>query len=345
MMIASNSSTKENSTQELESQAVHPRAGGPDGFFVFDDDFSLTELEFEAVRLGAILEKIEVTSEADKRVVSTGFITLPLKSNKAKTEVFTASEVYRVQAFRNYREKLADKRVIVQNLADGKVAKLVKPADASRYFFAGRKRIKARIRKRLGRWYNCPGVLLSLTFDPELYSREDAWRAVGWLVSGYVNEVNQWRKRRGMPKAKFIGVLEPQPGTGYPHVHLVFPYLKWLAPIAVLTELWGQASNSVDVKVKDQMSPVGYVCKYITKLDGWSDLALSYIWANGTRLYRMSRDYSLPDYSDKRVPEWQFRRCLSLAGALYLVRTDLGGYETLLGAEDLVAQILERGSS
>jgi len=80
-----------------------------------------------------------------------------------------------------------------------------------------------------------------------------------------------------MPKAKFLAVLEVQPSTGYPHVHLMFPYLKWLAPIAWMTEQWGQAENSVDYQVKDSMSPVSYVCKYISKLEGWSDLALSYL--------------------------------------------------------------------
>jgi hypothetical protein len=78
-------------------------------------------------------------------------------------------------------------------------------------------------------------------------------------------------------------------------------------------------------------------------MDSWSDLALSYIWANGTRLYSMSQDYTLPGYSDKRVPEWAFRGVMSREKALGFVR--FGDYETLLGAEDLVSEIIRGGRS
>lgn len=143
-----------------------------------------------------------------------------------------------------------------------------------------------------------------------------------------------------MTKVKCLVALEEQSRTGYPHVHLVFPYLKWLAPIDFLTETWGQANNSVDIEIKDSMSPVSYVCKYISKIEGWSELALSYIWVNRTRLYSMSRDYVLDDDLDKRVPEWQFRRCLNRVQAVNLVINSLGGYDTLLGADDLITEII-----
>jgi len=147
-----------------------------------------------------------------------------------------------------------------------------------------------------------------------------------------------------MTKVKYLSVIEEQPEkTRYPHVHLVFPYLKWLAPLGFLTEIWGQASNSVDIKIKDSMSPVSYVCKYISKLEGWSDLALSYIWTNRSRLYSMSRDYIIPDFADKRVPEWAFRRCLNKTQAINLLVNNLGGFDTLQGADDLVNEIFSGG--
>ena len=88
------------------------------------------------------------------------------------------------------------------------------------------------------------------------------------------------------------------------------------------------------------MSPVSYVCKYISKLEGWSDLALSYLWTNRTRLYSMSREYVLLDYSGKRITEWSFDRCLNRSQAINLVVGGLGGYNTLLGADDIVAEVL-----
>ncbi len=274
---------------------------------------------------------------------SPGFITLTVNADKVDLG-YSEKETGQVLGFNEYLCKLSDKRVLVENLTDGSICKIVKPADVSRYFPGGRKRIKARIFKRLGRWFNCPGYLLSLTFDPKKISREDAWRLVGLLRREFMDRVNRWRKRHGMPKAKFLAVLEVQPSTGYPHVHLVFPYLKWLAPIAWMTEQWGQAENSVDYKVKDSMSPVSYVCKYISKLEGWSDLALSYLWVNRTRLYSMSRDYVLPDYSDKRVPEWLFRGVMSRYKLAVNFLSVMSRYETMLGAEDIVEMIVKRGS-
>ncbi len=138
--------------------------------------------------------------------------------------------------------------------------------------------------------------------------------------------------------------MEVQSGTGYPHVHLVFPYLKWLAPIAWMTEQWGQAENSVDYKIKDSMSPVSYVCKYISKLEGWSDLALSYLWVNRTRLYSMSRDYVLPDYSDKRVPEWSFHGVMSHYKLAVNLLSIMSRYETMFGAEDIVEMVIKDSS-
>jgi len=317
----------------------------------------LTPLIREALRLGAKIISVEEngSSTATKSPVSPGFISFTVNEDKAKTPhlhyitpdklswaVMVVGESRQVKAFLDYLAKLEDRLVLVVNLLDGNLAKIVKPADASRYFPDGRKRVKGKIFKRMGRWFNCPGYLLSLTFDPGKISRADAWRQVGVLRREFMNRVNRWRRRAGMPKAKFISVLEVQPGTGYPHVHLVFPYLYKLAPIEFMVETWGQASNSVDMSYKNSLSPVSYVCKYISKLDGWGDVALSYLWTNRTRLYSMSRDYMMPDYSDKRVPEWQFQRCLNKSQAVNLVTNGLSGYDTLLGADDLVNEILIR---
>ncbi len=303
---------------------------------------SFSPLVYEAISLGAVVESVEETRSvpATKSPVSSGFISLPVNVHKDNKVVLTGKEYHQRESFRYYRENLADKRVLLDNLDDGKLAKIVKPSDASRYFPRGRKRIKARIFGRLGRWFNCPGLLMSLTFDPKKISREDAWHLVGLLRREFMRRVNIWRQRHGMTKVKVLSVIEEQPGTGYPHVHLVFPYLKWIAPMEFLTENWGQANNSVDIKVKDSMSPVSYVCKYISKLEGWSDLALSYLWTNRTRLYSMSREYVLLDYSGKRITEWSFDRCLNRSQAINLVVGGLGGYNTLLGADDIVAEVL-----
>ena len=270
----------------------------------------------EALRLGATIESVENEQSAPvEGAVSYGFSILTDNVHKAKNYDFNEDELEDTDKFIQYIGELSDKRILLENLIDAS-NKIIRPADASRYFPKGQKRIKARIYKKLGRWRNCPALLLTLTFAPALISRQDAWYEVGYRVREFMNKVNQWRGRNGFSKKPlhFLKVLEVQRGknggldTEYPHVHIVFPYLKsFLAPISVLNEIWGQGNNAVDVKCKDNMSPVSYVCKYITKLDDWGYFALSQIWLNKTRLYSMSRDYVLPDYSDKRVPEWQYR--------------------------------------
>jgi hypothetical protein len=316
------------------SSIVSRRAEEEGGSQWLATDCSLVQ---EAIKLGAVLVSVEDISSK-----SSGIYSLKVNEDKAKIGLL-GSEKEQVRRFAAYRSSLGKKRVLVVNLADSSVLKVVKPADASRYFDGGRKRIKAKIYKRLGRWFNCPGLLLSLTFDPKLISRNDAWQEVGKLRREFMNRVNRWRLRNGYQKAKFLSVIEVQTKkTGYPHVHLVFPYLRYLAPVAWMVEQWGQAPNSVDIKVKDSISPVSYVCKYITKLEGWPELALSYIWVNGARLYSMSRDYCLPDYSDKRIPEWCFKGVMSRGQVLLAFDYLADKYSSLLGVDDLVNDILGR---
>ena len=308
------------------------------------------------MRLGGVIKSVQ------KKQFSYGLITLPVNEDKAKSCHFrhyvlgeehlhflvkdnldyvmmVLLESRQSEEFVAYLESLNNKRVLVESKADSSVASLINPCDASRYFSKGRNRCKARIRRRLGRWYNCPGLLVSLTFSPDLISRADAWRECRSRGREFMNRVNRWRKRRGMPRAKYLSVIELQKGTGYPHLHLVFPYLKYLAPINFMTVTWGQGEFSVDYKVKDSFSPVSYVCKYITKLDGWSDVALSYIWKNRTRLYSMSRDYSLPDYSDKRVSEWEFRGAMTLREVKRFVACGIRNYKSVKGCFDFLGQV------
>jgi len=308
----------------------------------------LTPLLKAALTFGGVVDWPEYLHPAGAQApASLKFNVCIVNEDKAKTPhfhiitpedvrwaVLIAGEIKQASSFLDYTSNLADKRVLVYNLADNALAKVIKPQDASRYFPGGRKRIKSKIYKRLGRWFNCPGYLLSLTFDPGRISRTDAWKQVGALRREFMNRVNRWRKRHGYSKAKCIPVLEVQPATGYPHIHIVFPYLRYLAPVEWMREQWGQAENSINFQVKNSVSPVSYVCKYISKLEGWSDVALSYIWINRTRLYSMSRDYVLPDYSDKRVPEWHFGVIESADRMFKHMPAYRLKYHTILGLED-----------
>jgi len=244
----------------------------------------------------------------------------------------------KVRAFREYRQELAGKVIIMENRACPSTVKVIRQADSSRYFPEGRKRLRAKILRRMGRWSSGAGVLLTCTYDPKLISIEDAWKDVGGRCGRLTDALNVWRKRGGMSKVRGIRVLEVQKRTGYPHVHVVFPGLRWLAPIGKLTEWWSQASNSVDLAYRDSVNPVGYVCKYISKLEGWSDGALAEIWRNRTRLYSMSRDYYVVA-DEKRFPEWSFRRSARLARAGFWLPELVAEYETVLGCNELAMEV------
>lgn len=215
----------------------------------------------------------------------------------------------RLYRYKKWKSELASRRVIVFHIEAIHTAKIVHCSDSSRYFKAGRARIKARIYQRLGNWTNVPGVLLTLTFDPKLISKETAWAEVGKRKRAFLNRLNLWRHRMGYTKLRSLSVLEEQTlHTGYPHIHLVFPGLKWVAPIQELTKIWGQASNSVDISLRDNFSPTAYICKYITKMDGWSEAGEAFLWENHLRLYSYARDYILPQLAARRAPEWRFSK-------------------------------------
>lgn len=227
-----------------------------------------------------------------------------------------------IKPFQEYKKQLSEKRVVILSQTVENGFKVIKPADSSRYFENGRKRIKAKIFKRLGSWAQCPGVLCTLTFDPKKISKEEAWAYYGKLRRQFLKKLNDKRYRKmayhcnldNFKRYQQINVVEVQPGTGYPHIHLVFPYLRYLGENGYLTKIWGW--GRVDARFKGNFSPTSYMLKYITKMDHWQDEHFNYCWLFGTRLYSLSRDYSLPQYSDKKVPEWKFyalHDCRSLA--------------------------------
>ncbi len=59
------------------------------------------------------------------------------------------------------------------------------------------------------------------------------------------------------------------------------------------------------VEYADNVHLGGYVCKYITKMGGWSDEALAFIWKNRIRMYGYSRCYNLVNEPKKKF-EWNY---------------------------------------
>lgn len=291
-------------------------------------DPGISPLVAEALRLGW-----KITSQVSKVIpLSPGLDRMPVNVGNRDFEVDKVSE------FREYRKELTDKVIIVKNSHDNSTVKVIRQSDSSRYFPEGRRRIRARILKRMGGFYSCAGLMVTLTFDPKVISKEEAWHSVGRLGRSWLDNVNRWRVRNGMPRVRGIKVLEVQPGTGYPHLHYAFPKLRWLAKREVMRRYWKYAEEGVDWRYRDSFSPAGYVCKYVSKLEGWSDDALAEIWLNRTRLYSMSRDYYLVA-EEKRVPMWQFVRSARIGSATVWFPSLVDEYDTVLGANDIAMEV------
>jgi len=142
----------------------------------------------------------------------------------------------------------------------------------------------------------------TLTYDPKKISKVDAWRSFGQDVRRFLNSINQYRKRRGWQRLHYLWIVEVQKQTGYPHVHIFFPKLKWLAPVEILSGNWGHGRANVESPKKIKVNCAAYISKYLRKMTGWTELHQALLWSGGCRMYGFSRGFSAA--IEKRAPEW-----------------------------------------
>lgn len=200
----------------------------------------------------------------------------------------TDREQENIRDFEAYLDKVENTVIMIGN-EEKKM--FVKPMEKSRYFQEGRKYMRRRINSSYNHNKVVHGVFLTLTYNPSLCSREYAWENLGKELSRFFDAVNIARKRRFLTKGRlgYLWVVEEQKGTGYPHVHVFFPGLKWLWGSDDIARMWG--NGFINVKGSGSCDMTGYLIKYIVKLDGWSKLGLSYLWKYGRRLYGISKRY------------------------------------------------------
>lgn len=183
-------------------------------------------------------------------------------------------------------------QILLQNEATGEY-KVVQPRESCRYFEKGRKKIKKNIYKRLGHNKNQKGIFLTVTYDPKITSRYNAWESVGKDISKLLEAMNKQRKRnRGIKeRLTYLWVIEEQQNTGWPHVHFFFPGIKSLLGFRKIKALWGK--GTVEVHSDKSCKVASYVTKYITKMSGFSLLGLAHMWYNKRRLYGFSRSFAV----------------------------------------------------
>jgi hypothetical protein len=191
-----------------------------------------------------------------------------------------------------YKGRIGRQHVILKQIADESVIRIMPVSCRSRYFDNGRLYMSRKIRRRLGKYDKVAGLMETLTYDPKKIGKRQAWASFGKDVRRFLNAVNQYRKRRGWRRLHYLWIVEVQTETGYPHVHIFFPNLKWLAPLSIINGNWKQGRANIESPKKIRVNCAAYISKYLRKMRGWTELHLALLWSGKCRMYGFSRGFS-----------------------------------------------------
>jgi len=165
----------------------------------------------------------------------------------------------------------------------------------------------------------------TLTYDPKKIGKQEAWAQFGKDTRRFLNAVNQYRRRRGWRRTHYLWVVEVQAQTGYPHVHIFFPNLRFLAPVSVPSGNWRRGRANVESPRKITVNCAAYVSKYLRKMHGWSDLHLALLWSGRSRMYGFSRGFS--PKVERKESEWRRWRITRSKNAEAMVKLlEEGGF-------------------
>lgn len=227
--------------------------------------------------------------------------------------------------FLEHKGRVGRTHVILNRKDNRTIAKVMPAKCRNRYFDDGRLYMSWKIRRRLGKYDRVPGLMETLTYDTKKIGKQEAWASFGKDTRRFLNAVNQYRKRRGWQRLHYLWVVEVQADTGYPHVHIFFPNLKWLAPLSIINGNWQQGRANIESPKKIKVNCAAYISKYLRKMRGWSDLHLALLWSGHCRMYGFSRGFSVKD--EKKESEWQRWRVIETSNPEALEESlEAGGY-------------------
>ena len=230
---------------------------------------------------------------------------LVLNKDNVNGQLYWAQNLATMWDFLEYKGHIGSTHVILHKVDDLSVLKIMPTSCRSRYFADGRLYMSRRIKRRLGKYERVPGLMETLTYDPKKIKKREAWASFGKDTRRFLNAVNQYRRRRGSRRLHYLWVVEVQKETGYPHVHVFFPNLRWLAPLKIINGNWREGRANVESPKKIKVNCAAYISKYLRKMDGWLDLHLALLWSGKCRMYGFSRGFSTK--IEKKESEWQ--RC------------------------------------
>lgn len=227
---------------------------------------------------------------------------VPIKDN-VHVSYLAVTSLLTMWDFLIYKERASKINVLFNKKNDPSVLKVMSNKDRCRYFEEGRSYISWKIKKRLGKYERVPGLMETLTYDPNKIKKMEAWACYGHDTRRFLNSINEYRRRRGWRRLHYLWVVEVQKETGYPHVHIFFPKLKWLAPIEVLSSNWCEGRANIESPKKIKVNCAAYISKYLRKANSWTDLHLAMLWSGGSRMYGFSRGFSIKE--KKKESDWQ----------------------------------------
>ncbi|MFC1846934.1 hypothetical protein ACFLYS_02625 [Chloroflexota bacterium] len=216
---------------------------------------------------------------------------LVLNKDNVNSQIYFAKGLMTVWDFLEYKGRIGRTNILLYRKDDYTSLKIMTASCKSRYFDDGRRNMAYKIIKRFGRYKRVPGLMQTLTYDPKKIGKREAWASYSKDTRRFLNSINQYRKRRDWKRLHYFWIVEVQNKTGYPHVHIFFPKLKWLAPLNIINGNWKQGRANIESPKSLNFNCIGYICKYLIKMESWSNLSLALLWNGKCRMYGFSRGF------------------------------------------------------
>ena len=218
----------------------------------------------------------------------------------------TAPEERLVEELRAHVEHMDGVRIILEHVETAGRYASVAPAATSRYTAEGRAEQCGRIRSRLAVQTFSHACALTLTIDPSRWpSRWATWEGFAAKRLRFFDRLRRWLRRQGREMPAYVWAVEEQPGTGNPHLHVLFD-APWLAPKDRIDAWWGEGPAACRVERARHTSIHHYISKAlgeVAKQKSWSALGLAYVWRFRMRMWGVSQDLRAPAPPEER--EWQ----------------------------------------
>lgn len=209
----------------------------------------------------------------------------------------TSKEI--LEKYNAHIERLKNTYLVFKDRFNHDKVIVVRATNSSRYFSAYWKRKKRELKNRLGNYAYVQGLLLTLTVDVKKIVRDyniDEFvyeyiidNIYSWF-SEFVNRLNSYRLKRGVKnRLDYIAILELQK-NGNPHLHVVFPGLKYLASYLYLSQAWDKGYVYVQGS-RGRISLTNYILKYMTKLKGYTEYFKALMYVYRVRWYSFSKGF------------------------------------------------------